>query len=287
MALSCQNHKVLVLGAGGKVGRLLSQFWRRNPPEGLCPLYQSGGVKRDGYLTWRADGDVSALPEAETIVALWGRSEGDRQSMQVNVELGLRALEIATELGAKRLLLASSSAVYAGSGAGRHAEADMLVEPSGAYGASKLEMERAVLAASGAGRGPVVSVLRLANIIGADSLFDNLQPGGEVVLDRFSSGGGPMRSYLTVGDLAHVLGVLATCPQAVLPSIVNVAGSHALAMADLVEQAAGQVVWQAAPPTALERVEMNTSLLQQITGPLAQSSDPGLAIASWQRGRQG
>ena len=286
MPLSCQNHKMLVLGAGGKVGRMLAQFWRRNPPEGLRPLYQSSGVKRDGYLTWQADGDVSALPKAETIVALWGRREGDRQSMQVNVALGLRALEVASELGANRLLLASSSAVYTGTGLGRHAEGDMLVVPGGAYGASKLEMERAVLARSGLERGPAVSMLRLANVIGADSLFGNLQPGGEVVLDRFASGGGPMRSYLTVDDLAHVLEALATCPQAALPPIVNVAGSHALAMADLVEQAGGRVAWQAAPPAALERIQMDTTLLQQITGPLVQSSDPGLAIASWRRERQ-
>lgn len=291
MLLSCHNHCVLVLGAGGRVGRLLAAFWHARPPVAVKPIFQTSGVipKEMGtsFVHWRADGDVSDLPRARTVVMLWGVTPGSRQKMDRNIELGLRALEIATRIGAQRLLVASSSAVYTGAGSGPHAEGDALPAPGNTYSAAKLEMERAIRERQKAGHGPAVSILRLANVIGADSLFGNLQPGGEVILDRFASGGGPLRSYLTVDDLAYVLEVLASCPQATLPPVVNVAGSHALAMANLVEQAEGRVVWRAAPHTAQERVEMDATLLQQITGPLAQSSDPGLAIASWRRGGQG
>ena len=280
------SHKVVVLGAGGKVGRMLSKYWQRSPPNVINPVFQTSGSMPDaiqcGCVRWRLDDDPSPFLGARTMVVLWGVTPGDAQPMSQNTTLALSALKTAAEIGVKRVLLASSAAVYSGAKGGRHAEDDALSPPYGAYGQAKLAMEQAARQWADGRITPRLSLLRLANVIGADSLFANLQLSGEVQLDRFASGAGPQRSYLAVEDLARVIEVLATCADTALPQVINVAGQRALAMADLVARAGGRVVWRPAPPVAIERVELDTERLQNLTGPLEISSDPERAITSWQ-----
>ncbi|HHS94918.1 MAG TPA: NAD(P)-dependent oxidoreductase [Rhodobacterales bacterium] len=183
------------------------------------------------------------------------------------------------------MLLSSSAAVYTGTEAESHAEAEALMPPRGAYGQAKLAMEQMARQWARGRATSRLTLLRMANVIGADSLFANLRPGAEVQLDRFASGGGPKRSYLAVDDFAHVIEHLATCADAALPEVLNVAGEKALAMSELVERGGGSVAWRTAPPTALERVELDTTLLKSLVGSLPASSDPTRAIESWQRTR--
>jgi len=285
MELSNHRNSVLFLGVGGKVGRLLARFWAENPPHEIRPVFQTSGAIWPGFLHWRQGDPVSDLPKVDAVVALWGVTPGGRQPMNANVTLALEALKIAEQTGARRVFLASSSAVYSGAvGAaarGRHAEGDILAAPHGAYGLAKLEMERAVLDRPCAPDALRVTILRMANVIGADSLFTNLTSGGAITLDRFASGFGPMRSYLAVDDLARVIEVLVTCAADALPDVLNLSGSTALAMADLVSHAGGNVVWRPAPENAIEKVELDTGALEKLTGPLVHSSDAALAIASW------
>lgn len=65
--------------------------------------------------------------------------------------------------------------------------------------------------------------------------------------------------------------------------MVNLAGERALAMTDLVREAGARAVWRPAPPSALERVELDTTRLQRLVGQMAVSSDAARAIASWRR----
>ncbi len=292
MVLSHICPKLLVLGAGGKVGRMLSRYWRHCPPEGFDPIFQTSGARPfaaaplpAGHVRWQPGDDLAPFSGVRALLVLWGVTAGSERGMRHNTDLALAALDMAAALGAERVLIASSAAVYTGSQAERHREDDTLAPPPGAYGQAKLEMERAARQWAQKHRGPRLSLLRMANVVGADSLFASLDRGGEVRLDRFASGGGPQRSYLAIEDLARAVEVLATCAEDALPGVVNLAGERALAMADLVREAGARAVWRPAPPSALERVELDTARLRRLVGAgaLSGSSDPAGAIASWRR----
>ena len=287
MKISDGSDNMLILGSGGKVGRMLARHWAAHPPEGCTPVFQSrrgrmaapAGIQT---LRWAPGDDPRSLPRAHVLVALWGVTPGSDQPMSMNATLARLALEIARKRRIGRVILASSSAVYTGQGAGRHREREDLNEPPGAYGRAKLEMERTAMRWSAEnGAPPGVSVLRLANVIGADGLFAALGRKGAIKLDRFASGQGPKRSYLSVGDLARVLQKLALLPAKNLPPLLNVAGERPISMQALVEAAGRPIEWHDAPPDALEQIELDTSLLASIAGPLDESADPARAIAAW------
>ena len=284
MTHSRHMRKVLILGAGGKVGRLLARAWRHCPPAGIEPVFQSRVAEGAGGLRWQEGDALADLPRVAAVVALWGVTPGAPRVCSENTRLALLAGEIARTLGAERLFLASSAAVYGPVQDGRLTEDIPLPVPPGSYGKSKLDMEHAMKNwAARPGPRPRISALRLANVVGADSLFAALKSGGPVTLDRFADGGGPARSYLTAGDLGRILQALVTCPPATLPPVLNVAGRRALAMADLVRTAGAEVVWRPAPATATQRVELDTTLLRRFLGAdLDQSSAPGPAIAALQ-----
>ncbi len=286
MQLSRHNHRVLVLGAGGRVGSMLARMWQAQAPTAFTPIFQTSGRCGNDHVQWSIGQDNSRLPTAEAVVVLWGVTPGGPQPLQENASLALAGLDVAREVGAKRVLLASSMAVYTGSKARTHFENDPISPPKSAYGRAKLEMERVVSERVGKLAGPKVTLLRMANMVGADSLFGSLRSGKAVTLDRFASGKGPVRSYLTIEDFARSIEALLACPVDGLPDIVNVAGARALAMEDLVAAAGAHILWRLAPENALERVELDTGRLQKYTGPLVQSSDPELAVASWSKARQ-
>ena len=277
-----RRNSVLVLGAGGKVGTLLRRFWARTPPRDIRPVFQTSKRHGDDLVIWRAGDDPADLPAAQTIVALWGVTPGNGAAFELNQALGCQALDIAAAVGAGRVLLASSAAVYSGSRCSVHCETEDLPMPANAYGRSKLAMERAVRRwISEQPRPPRLVSLRLGNVIGADQLFGNLEQDEVIRLDRFASGVGPVRSYLAIPDLARVIETLACSDAPDLPDVLNVAGSQPLAMAELASLAARKVVWHPAPHGALERLQLDTSRLRALVGDCAASSDPARAIESW------
>ncbi len=282
--------KLLVLGAGGRVGRMLSRYWHETAPDGFCLIFQTSGRQPalpapppPGHVRWQPGDDLAPFSGVRVLLVLWGVTAGSDRAMRHNTALALAALEMAARLGAERVLLASSAAVYTGTQADRHREDEALAPPPGAYGRAKLEMERAARQWVRARSRPRLALLRMANVVGADSLFASLDRGSEVRLDRFASGAGPQRSYLAIEDLARAAEALATCPEDALPDVVNLAGERALAMTDLVREAGARAVWRPAPPSALERVELDTTRLQRLVGQMAVSSDAARAIASWRR----
>ncbi len=279
---SVPGPRLVVLGAGGKVGRLLHRFWSITPSENVRITYQHHQPNGpQGAVIWQYGDDPGVLDSSENLLVLWGVTPGSHRPLGQNRTLALQALELARKMGARRVFIASSAAVYAGAGPGPLAE-DRPLAPVAPYGRAKLEMEQAVLRQAARADDIAVSCLRLANVVGADSLFAAMARGGEVTLDRFASGLGPRRSYLTAGDLARVVLALSALPGEQLPPVLNVAGSRALAMADLARAAGRKVSWRPAPPEALEQVELDTTRLARLVGPLAESSDPQQAIRAWQ-----
>ncbi|SDX89065.1 NAD-dependent epimerase/dehydratase family protein [Citreimonas salinaria] len=259
---------VLLLGATGKVGRML-----RHPAcaEALSGIELIPVGRRGATIRWAPGDDPAALPRAECVLALWGVTAGDR--LEDNTALALQAAAVARAVGARRVLHASTAAVYAPAAA-PHPEGDPMA-PAGAYGAAKAAMEGALLRRVGGGVEHVR--LRIGNVAGADSLFASLSRGGAVTLDRFADGQGPVRSYIGPVDLTRVLAALVRAPA--LDGVLNVAAPGAVPMQALVRAAGTPLAWREAPAGAIRSLVLDTARLSRLCSLGDGASDPGAIVA--------
>jgi len=256
----------VILGAAGKVGQLLR-------PRGTEPA------------TWltRQDVDIqnperlkSALQGATSVICLAGVTHGGSQPMDLNVTLAQRTLNAARAVGAGRVFLMSSAAVYG------HRPAPLTedgpVEPLSAYAKSKVAMEEMA-----AGHSHPNTVLRLGNIAGADAILGGWHPG--FTLDSFSDGSTPRRSYIGPGVLVQVLQVLTR--QAHLPPILNVAAPGAVEMGDLLN--AADLVWSSRPASGetIANVTLDTDRIEGIYAFEASDSTAAGIVADWRDGTYG
>jgi nucleoside-diphosphate-sugar epimerase len=214
------------------------------------------------------------------VLVLAGVTDGDAAALDQNRAIALRVCEAAARAGARHLLFASSAAVY-GSTGDRAAGESAVPRPQGAYGASKLEMERAVMAwrAAAGAQAPQVTVLRIGNVAGADAVTRLASRGGRQALDRFAGGDGPVRSYIGPRTLAAVIAALAVraLAGAPLPVVLNVASPGAVALAELMRASGIAFDWRPAPPAAIARVVLDTAALEALV-PLA-PADPAAMVA--------
>lgn len=259
----------LVLGAGGRVGRM----FRRLASEGLWPgpepvWHTRDG--RDGTLAWDFTRtllpDWGSLPEVSGIIVLAGATREDPalagESLKRRAfELGLAneaparaALAFARDRGVGRVLLCSSAAVY-GSGPGTHRE-DSPADPSTSYGMAKLFMEEEAAVDLGIRGGPPTCALRIGNVAGADMLF-GAAARGPVVLDRFPDGTGPRRAY--VGPLTLARAMVALLGRDGLPPVLNLAQPGLVAMEDLLGAMGHPWSWREAPEGALPSLALDTA----------------------------
>ena len=233
-------------------------------------------------ISWSPDQPIHALPHCDTLIALWGVTSGTKEELKANQDLAWLSLKVARHCGAKRILHISSAAVY---GPGHNmTETTQTPKPANAYGASKLAMEKLISTFPACDR-IAHCCLRLANVVGADSLAPALRGDGPhdvVHLDQFTDGGGPVRSYIAPGHLLHALCSLSQLPPQALPPILNVTSPTPVAMADLMHAADRPFTWRPAPSTATQHVtlsgEMLTALLPQVF-PLTSAAE---MIESWQ-----
>lgn len=242
---------LLVLGGSSKVGTLLKQVWAARADV----LWQSRRADEWADVVWDGQGAFPDAQGVETVLALWG-AVPPAQDLSLNTTLALRAIDVAEHLGAERVLLCSSAAVYPKSDA-PHGE-DGPVAPFSEYGRSKVEMEQAVDRYDG----PVQTCcMRIGNVMGADSLWPALIKG-TVTLDRFADGRGPLRSYVSAADLAASVKGLAET--STLPKCINIASYPAVYMEELAEMANAQITWRDAPSEAAARVVLDTERLKSI-----------------------
>lgn len=234
-----------------------------------------GGRKADTGVDWVYS--AGPAPKADAVLALWGVVPG-KGDLVDNITLAHRAVEIAQDSGAARVLHCSSSAVY---GPAREATESGALAPVNTYGMAKIEMEQSLfLGDSGQSPEPRSAVLRLANVVGADSLFGAIQSGQPVTLDAFEIGQSPIRSYATPTVIWHAVAGLLTANA--LPDIVNVAASNPVAMHELLEAAECPFVWRPAPETAVAEVSMSMARLRRLTGQTL-VVPPQEMIAEWRR----
>jgi UDP-glucose 4-epimerase len=263
--------------------------WRRRPPAGLDLLMQDRRGSLPGALSW-APLDVPNPLVAEVgqhgpvtaMVVLAGVVPRPGADLQLNTELAIACLHAAQAAGVRRVLIASSSAVY-GAGADLVEAAPLL--PLNPYGAAKRAMEQACTPFRDAGL--EICALRIGNVAGADALLLNcaqMAPGTSVPIDRFADGLGPVRSYIGSGSFAAVLAGLAT-RRGPLPDVLNIAAPEPVAMADLATAAGAAWHWVPAPATAQQRITLNSAALAGLHLFPTSASDPVAMVTQWHEAR--
>ena len=267
----------LVLGATGRIGRLLQLFWTRAPfgervlwqGRGLIGLEQAahrvvfGPLQEPEHLRQAATG--------RQILCLAGGIPG-RGDLNDNWHLAEAALR-ATPPGG-RVILCSSSAVY-GNQPGLLNEATP-PRPATDYGAAKFDMEQRS-AALAARLGVRLCVLRIGNIAGLDAILGGWRPGFQ--LDQFADDSTPARSYIGVAILTQVLAVLLALPQ--LPEVINLAQPGLVEMGALLDVAGLGWTGRPASDTAIARVVLDTGLLQDLV-PVPEA-DAAQMVQQWRR----
>jgi nucleoside-diphosphate-sugar epimerase len=270
-----QAADILVTGAGGRLGRLLRRAAVRDGTGGQRLAFQS---RRPGTgLTWAPGEALSALPRCDTVVALWGRTSGDAAALAENAALVAFGHTVALATGARRLFHLSSAAVY---GPGRRLDEGAPLSPSADYGRSKREMEREVARLPRTDR-ITHCCLRLANVVGADSLAPGLRGSGPVGMDRFDDGTGPLRSYIAPGDLLRVLTGLASLPPDNLPEALNIAAPGPVRMDELVRARGLELDWRPAPPAATQEVSLDTARLSALLPGAVRHETADAMVADW------
>jgi UDP-glucose 4-epimerase len=271
------NRAPLFLGMSGRVGRLI----RPSLPDGIWQAHRRAPVS-PGEVNWDllagprpllALADKVGPPSA--LVMLAGATPATGTDMALNVALAQAALQAAQAAGVGRVLLASSSAVYAGHRDAAWLETDPPA-PNNPYGAAKLAMEAAAKPFRDAGLS--VCALRIGNVAGADALL--LNAPGPVRLDRFMDGGGPVRSYIGPATLARVLLDLCSDRHA-LPPVLNLAAPCPVGMHALTKAAGMDWSWVPAGPRAAQRVVLDCSTLAALTPFSDTDSNPAAMVAQW------
>ncbi|WP_413872376.1 NAD-dependent epimerase/dehydratase family protein [Albidovulum sp.] len=261
--------RLLVVGGTGRLGGLLGRAWMQIGQGGLVWQRRTGagaGPRFDPL------GDPAAYARAaagaSAILNLAGRVGGSARDDADHACLAQAALRAARDAGVAHVFLASSAAVYGNSPFARETDAPA---PVTGYGRAKAAMEEAALAwAAAHPGGPGLSLLRIANVAGADALLA-AQPGPDPqMLDIFPDGTGPRRSYLGPRTLAGILSRLVAHarPGGPLPEVLNVALDGAVAMEALLDASGRAWAARPAPATALPVVRLDVARLAAIAGPL-------------------
>ena len=264
---------VLVLGATGRIGRVLRQCWAgqgdilwqsRRPQEGA------------GWAVVSPLDDPGALRDAASgrqILCLAGSVPSRGGPMDDNIRLVEAALQSA-DPGA-RVLLTSSAAVY-GAGSGPLPETSALA-PANGYGRAKAAREAAA-ARLAAARGVRACALRIGNIAGLDAALGGWHPGFR--LDSFPDGATPRRSYIGLCTLARVLAALLNAPE--LPPVLNVAAPGTIEMGELLNAAGCECRLRPAPQEAIARVELDVRLLTALLPEgLLSAADAAAMVREW------
>ncbi|MEL7167582.1 MAG: NAD-dependent epimerase/dehydratase family protein, partial [Pseudomonadota bacterium] len=151
---------LVVLGAGGRLGRLLDGFW---PNTVVRHSHADLDILNTAALT-------AALRGAGAVLCLAGVTPGRDRPLSLNTTLAQLTLEAAATAGAGRVFCMSSAAVY-GHSAGMLG-ADAPPTPTSPYGGAKADMERMAH-----GHPHPNTVLRLGNVAGADAILGGWHPG--------------------------------------------------------------------------------------------------------------
>ena len=244
---------IVVAGATGRLGRFLKTIWGDR------------GTRWLGREVGATD-----LEGARAVLDLRGVRPGQGE-LQANLRLAEEILQAAKQAVCGRVFLASSAAVY-GRLTGPLTEDQ--AAPESAYGQVKRQMEQVAAA-----QDHPVTCLRIGNVAGADAILGGHTPGFS--LHVLHDGRTPERSYIGPETFARVLHTLTLRED--LPPRLNVAAPGVVAMGALLD-AAG-LPWRPdpAPETVIERVHLDTTLLEQYVAFDTRDSTPEGLVGQWHR----
>ena len=248
---------VAVLGCTGRLGRLLRAVWGSDGARWLGrEAFEPGGHRM--------------LDGAESILCLAGVVPGSGD-LTLNVSLAKQTLDMAKAVGAGRVFLASSAAVY---GTGPDFSEAAAVRPVSDYGKSKYDME--VMAAE---HEHPNTCLRIGNVAGADAILGSWRSG--MTIDSFADGSTPRRSYIGPFTMARCLSTL--FERANLPKTLNLTAPGSVEMGALLD-AAG-LSWDRRPANdrTIARVELCTERLTSLVAFEAQESSAEEIVRQWRR----
>lgn len=278
--------RVLLVGASGQVGQMVLHHWRDDPAAvPITPQFRGTGPA--GSLVWDPmEGALPLLNEVhvsggfDAMIMLGGVTPGQGKRLDVNAALAMACLSATSKAGIKRVLLASSSAVYGASDDAAFTE-QSACKPVNDYGAAKLAMERACEPWRDAGMD--ICFLRIGNVAGADALLLNIakaHPTKAIEIDIFDDGRGPVRSYIGAQTLARVMVSLCSHTTA-LPPVLNVATPIPLSM-DALADAAGHP-WRQRTPSdrTYQSILLDCSALASLHAFNARDSQPSEMIRQW------
>lgn len=263
----------LLMGASGKVGGLLRKAWSLHNPEHLSLIsqFRKSGKYGSRSLIWNPDQTSTTFPVNENLdicndrtamIVFSGVTPRTEANLSDNTQIAINCLNAAKELGIRRVLIASSSAVY-GEGQGEPIRENHPLNASSRYGVAKIRMEEAVYEHA---KDIEICCLRIGNVLGADALMLNAKKvdrSMHLEIDRFPSGKGPVRSYIDPVKLVSVISTLATYKEK-LPQVLNVACPTETSMSEIANIAKIEWKWRPAIKGAYERIILDCSALSRI-----------------------
>ena len=275
--------QVLITGASGRLGQILRTAWKTNGTLGFEPLWscRKSGVKDS--LDWDIlMGAAPVIGKGTVILHLAGVLQGDKSALSANSEMAINVCMAAKAAGSAQVFLASSAAVY-GESSRPHCEVHAPA-PRSEYGRAKLQMERDALswAQHSVGCIPQITCLRIANVLGADALFNEARSGKRVVLDNVPGQlGGPLRSYIGPNLFATVMATLigSIARGERLPSVLNIAAPGPVRMADLLNAAQIQFRLGTVDAEVIPKVSLSTKRLAAFL-PVPEA-DASSLVADW------
>lgn len=271
----------LITGAGGRLGSLLRAARRDATDLKTRFVFQSRDTGSD--IRWSPGENPDALPKCELLIALWGVTSGTEEDLNANAILVQATNEVAGQIGARKVVHISTAGVY---GPGENLHEDSPLRTYSDYGKSKIKMEEEVALQRSAADQKHVCI-RLANVVGADSLANALRRPGPAKIDNFSTDEithqGPVRSYIGAGDLLHIFDELNDLPETKLPEILNVACPEPISMEDLIFAADKDVIWRPAPAAATSHVTLDVTRLKALFPTLDFMTNAQALVAEWKR----
>lgn len=273
--------RILLVGSSGNVGRMISYYWRNLLTKDSTIVAQHRDKDRsDGFYWPLLESDDGRLKNQgfSSIVCLAGITPGVSANLDLNTTLAENVLKAAHTSGIRRVLLASSSAVY---GSGQQFRENGAKNPLNAYGVAKIDMEEAC--APWRESGLEVCCLRIGNVLGADALAKSilrLNKKEPLTIDCFTDGKGPVRSYIGPKTLSEVLFTLAT-HQSSIPKALNVASPREVYMEDLAKASNHPFIFRTAPENAHQKITLDCERLTSIHSFRANDSDPKEMVMQW------
>lgn len=278
-----KRRRILLVGATSRVGKLVLHHWRASLPACIEIVEQHRCPDRRWGFFWplqEPPGDRLTALRVDAIICLAGVTPGPGADLSLNTPLAEAVLSAAKQAGVRRVLIASSSAVY-GTGDGTPFSENDNTVPVNDYGAAKLAMERACEPWRESGL--EVCCMRIGNVAGADALLLNLATaaaGQKLSIDRFLDGAGPVRSYIGPATFAEVLCGLAERPDP-LPTTLNIATPSVVSMEGLAIAAGHPYTFSPAPEGAHQRITLNCHRLAARHTFAANASDPAQMVLQW------